>query len=177
MTVTDCVARFIIGPGGKKINQIERDTFTLISIETQDQKNVNRIMIRGTKENVERAKVLFQEFQDAEHVMTITEEMAGYIIRPGGRRIKQISADSGAYINIEGKKTERKVIICGEKENVEMAKMLLQVLLNEYRGSKEKKNKANSFDDNKETKRSDNIEDKTKLFVGGLSWKTTQQTM
>lgn len=126
----------IIGRGGSVISKIKEDCSVQIEIPPNDA-STEVIKVIGTKSNVERAKAKIREIENelatiAEARVIIPKASYKFLIGQGGAKISVLRDEFEVAIQFpdESSKSEE-VIIRGEQDKVEKAKIKLQQLAKE----------------------------------------------
>ncbi|CAB3230126.1 unnamed protein product [Arctia plantaginis] len=124
----------LIGRSGSNVKEIEKKTGALINFKKFSDKEYDVCIIRGRSDATQLAETLVHEFIKQqpliiEETITVPSWACGKIIGQGGDNISSIGLRSGARIRIEGRQSdmapERKVTIKGTKEQIEIAKGLI----------------------------------------------------
>ncbi|XP_046390775.1 vigilin [Ischnura elegans] len=127
----------IIGPRGKLINSIMEDCGGVTIKFPSSESNNDNVVIRGPKEDVEKAKQLLKEMSNERQQTCNCAEVRAkakhhrYLIGRNGARIKKLRDSTGARIVFPTEKDEDKEIITilGTKEAVEKAKAELEATI------------------------------------------------
>ena len=129
----------VIGRGGETIRRLQEESGARIQVE----RDANRVVIRGTADNAQRAKELVLDIVNTppgqasasgikndfvRHVMP-AGGCEGKIIGKGGDSIRELCARTGAKIQID--KDAATVTIQGKQEQVDAAIALVQAIIDE----------------------------------------------
>ncbi|KAK3104810.1 hypothetical protein FSP39_010756 [Pinctada imbricata] len=115
--------RFLLGPKGKRLHQLELDTATKITIPRPDE-NQDAIRITGTKEGIERAKHEIQIISDEQAKLAFERLPVSYIYHPficgpNNSYIDKLRSETGAKINVPPPVIMKdEIVLSGEKEGV-----------------------------------------------------------
>lgn len=127
----------IIGTRGAKIAEVRQRSGAKITVEKDPDNDKCRVVISGTPEQVDRAKVLVRELAEdaqtgtksraeAEDVMEVPQSMVGRVIGKGGETIQRLQKESGAKIDVNTAGGDPcPVRISGSREAVMRARWLL----------------------------------------------------
>ncbi|KAJ8714904.1 hypothetical protein PYW08_004885 [Mythimna loreyi] len=123
----------LIGRGGSNIKEIERTTGAKVNVKEFSGEDHDVCVIRGRSEATQIAETLVHDFINQQPVnvedsITVPAWACGRIIGTQGENINSISHRSGARIKItpsSEKLTERKVLFLGTKEQIRLAKDLI----------------------------------------------------
>lgn len=98
----------IIGSRGAKIAEVRSKSGAQVSIEKTEEKC--KVILTGTPEQIERARVLVQELAaearpgvrrtENEQVVQVPQSMIGKVIGRGGETIKRLQRETGAKIDV-----------------------------------------------------------------------------
>lgn len=119
--------RFILGKGGKKLQEIENGTNTKITIP----RDSDVIKIVGTKEGIDMAKHDIQTLSDEQaklafERLNIPKIYHPFICGPDNEKAKEIANMSGARINIPPPSVDKdELTVAGDKECVQKAVKLI----------------------------------------------------
>lgn len=119
--------RFILGKSGKRLQALELSTATKITVPRPDE-NSDMIKIVGTKENIDKARHEIQIISDEQaklgfERLVIPKIYHPFISGPYGDQLNQLSAETGARINIPPPSfMKNEITIAGDKEGVMKAK-------------------------------------------------------
>ncbi|XP_026746794.1 tudor and KH domain-containing protein homolog isoform X2 [Trichoplusia ni] len=124
----------LIGRGGSNIKEIEKSTGAKLNVKEFTDKEHGVCVIRGRSEATQLAETLVHDFINQQPVniednMTVPSWACGRIIGTQGENINSISHRSGARIKIlpsAEKANERKVQFLGTKEQIKLAKDLIE---------------------------------------------------
>ncbi|XP_071446747.1 vigilin [Hetaerina americana] len=127
----------IIGPRGKLINSIMEDCGGVTIKFPSTESNNDNVVIRGPKEDVEKAKQLLKEMSNERQQNCNCAEVRAkakhhrYLIGRNGAKIRKLRDSTGARIVFPSEKDEDKEIITilGTKEAVEKAKAELEATI------------------------------------------------
>lgn len=123
--------KFILGKGGKTLQQLELQTATKI---TMPRDGSDTIRIVGTKEGVDSARHEIQVISDEQAKLAFERLMIEHVYHPfisGGNTLK-ISEQTGARINIPPPSAQKnEITIAGEKEGVAKAKEMVLAIYEE----------------------------------------------
>ena len=130
---------FILGKGGKKLQELELLTQTKITIP----KDSEFIRIVGTKEGIDRAKHEIQLVSDEQaklafERLNIPKMYHPFICGPENEKAKEIANISGARINIPPLSVNKdELTVAGEKESVQKAvRMIMEIYKDKEKRSK-----------------------------------------
>ncbi|XP_049801128.1 tudor and KH domain-containing protein homolog [Schistocerca nitens] len=141
----------VIGRGGSNIKQIQEETCTKISLKEEKEEEIyNRICeIRGMPEAAEKARLMIRNIIMNQPLITtretfVPESACGRIIGKNGTNIRNISSASSARIQIDrysssrdtyggNVEPERRVVIKGTEEQIELAIALIKEKVEEDR--------------------------------------------
>ncbi|XP_063829204.1 tudor and KH domain-containing protein homolog [Ostrinia nubilalis] len=126
----------LIGRSGSNIKEIERKSGALIHFKKFSDKDYDVCIVRGRSEASQLAETLIHDFIK-EQPLIVDDKIevpgwaCGRIIGVGGENINDISHRSGARVKIDGpnlgdRATQRQVSIKGTKEQIEVAKGLIE---------------------------------------------------
>lgn len=142
------IVRSLIGRNGNNIKMIQEQSNTKINFKDRlDQATDSKIcVIRGTSEACLIAENLIQEFINNQPVIEtedvfVPQVCVGKIIGRCGDRINEIKTLSGAKLNIiDDDRTlpTRRIIIKGSKEQIGLAKSMIEDIVNESLTIKQK---------------------------------------
>lgn len=127
----------LIGAGGRLINSIMEECGNVsIKFPTAESKN-DKVVIRGPKEDVERAKATLLEMSNEKKLSSFTAEVKAnpqhhkFLIGKNGGSIKKIREQTGARIMFPTADDQDKetITIVGKKEAVEQAKAQLEAII------------------------------------------------
>lgn len=134
--------RSLIGRNGKNIKAIQEESHTRISFKDDDGDKQRTCVIRGNRDACIHAKSLILEFIGSQPVlksdeMSVPQNMVGKIIGRCGENIMEISARSGAKVNVCNDKaaSDRKVLLKGTEEQINCAKLLINDIVKMYQES------------------------------------------
>lgn len=119
--------RWILGKKGDRLKELEKQTATKISIPQMNDSS-DLITITGTKEGIEKAEheirlTSDQQSKKASERITIPKVYHPFIIGPYGEYLNNLSAETGAKINIPPPSVMKDdILITGEKDGVMAAK-------------------------------------------------------
>ncbi|XP_066928162.1 vigilin-like [Clytia hemisphaerica] len=136
--------KFILGKGGKRLQELELLTQTKITIP----KESDIIRIVGTKEGIDRAKHEIQLISDEQaklafERLNIPKIYHPFICGPDNEKAKEIANATGARINIPPASVEKdEMTVAGEKDAVQKA---VQIIMDIYK-DKEKRTKTVSVE-------------------------------
>ncbi|XP_037293195.1 tudor and KH domain-containing protein homolog isoform X2 [Manduca sexta] len=126
----------LIGRGGSNIKDIENKSGALIHFKKFTDQEYDVCTIRGRTETTQLAETLIHDFIKQQPLieqdtMTVPGWACGRIIGSGGENITDISHRSGAKVKIESiqasdKVTQRQVTLRGTKEQIQVAKGLIE---------------------------------------------------
>lgn len=135
----------IIGAGGKLISSIMEECGGVsIKFPTPESK-IDKVTIRGPKDDVERAKVQLLELSNEKQLSSFTAEVRAnpkhhrFLIGKKGASIKKIRDSTGARIIFPSNddKDKEVITIIGKKENVETARLQLEAIIKEVNNNTE----------------------------------------
>jgi len=136
--------KFILGKGGKRLQDLELLTQTKITIPKESE----IIRIVGTKEGIDRAKHEIQLISDEQaklafERLNIPKIYHPFICGPENEKAKEIANMTGARINIPPLSVDKdELTVAGEKESVQKA---VKIIMDIYK-DKEKKSKTVSVE-------------------------------
>jgi len=136
--------KFILGKGGKRLQDLELLTQTKITIP----KESDIIRIVGTKEGIDRAKHEIQIISDEQaklafERLNIPKIYHPFICGPDNEKAKEIANMTGARINIPPASVEKdEMTVAGEKDSVQKA---VKIIMDIYK-DKEKRTKTVSVE-------------------------------
>ncbi|XP_028179488.1 tudor and KH domain-containing protein homolog isoform X2 [Ostrinia furnacalis] len=126
----------LIGRSGSNIKEIERKSGALIHFKKFSDKDYDVCIVRGRSEASQLAETLIHDFIKEQPLIVddrieVPGWACGRIIGVGGENINDISHRSGARVKIDGpnlgdRATQRQVSIKGTKEQIEVAKGLIE---------------------------------------------------
>ncbi|XP_062589324.1 tudor and KH domain-containing protein homolog [Saccostrea cucullata] len=144
----------IIGRQGSNIKEIQKTTGTRINFKddnnrAKEEDEKRTMVIRGTAESAQKAELIIREFV-ANMPVVLTEQIfvpssaLGRIIGRGGETIRSISRSANAKVYIDRTKDEyrevdREVQITGTREQIDLAKTLIEEKLQEEKLFRAKK--------------------------------------
>lgn len=123
--------KFILGKGGKTLQQLELQTATKI---TMPRDGSDTIRIVGTKEGVDSARHEIQVISDEQAKLAFERLMIEHVYHPfiSGGNASKISEQTGARINIPPPSAQKnEITIAGEKEGVAKAKEMVLAIYEE----------------------------------------------
>lgn len=131
MTLEYDVSAFgnIIGSGGAHIKEVRHVSGAEVSVEKLN--THTQVKISGTSSQMEKAQAMITELATAKQTPKVTETLEfektvmGSIIGPGGARVKDVRAQSGAEVRVKGVNDVCEVQILGTSEQVQKAKALV----------------------------------------------------
>ncbi|KAJ0174791.1 hypothetical protein K1T71_009899 [Dendrolimus kikuchii] len=136
VTVPKSILPAMIGRNGFNIKDMEKKSGAKIHFKKFSDKDYDVCIIRGKSEATQIAETMVHEFIKqqpviVEDVIEVPAWACGRIIGTAGENINDISHRSGARVKIEGtalsdKITQRKVTFKGTKEQIEVAKGLIE---------------------------------------------------
>lgn len=135
----------LIGAGGKLIHSIMEDCGGVnIKFPAADSKS-DKVIIRGPKDDVEKAKQQLLELSNERQLSSISAEVRAkpqhhkFLIGKNGANIKRIRDSTGARIIFPTDKDEDKevITIIGKKESVEAAKLELETVIKDIANTTE----------------------------------------
>ncbi|CAD7079191.1 unnamed protein product [Hermetia illucens] len=139
LTISNEIVPTVMGRGGANLKVIEEKTGTVIRFREKDDNN-QYCEIRGQLQNVEKAKaMLMKEIQSSPIVneeIFVPQTACGKIIGRCGESLQEICRISHAKVSVDsgdrssGNKT-RRVVITGNRKQVNTAKKLIQDKINE----------------------------------------------
>jgi len=131
--------KFILGKGGKKLQDLELQSQTKITIPRDSE----IIRIVGTKEGIDRAKHEMQVVSDEQaklafERLNIPKMFHPFICGPDNENSKEIASISGARINVPPPSVNKdELTIAGDKENVQKAvNMIMDIFKDRQRKCK-----------------------------------------
>lgn len=148
----------VIGKGGATINNIRNESGARIDAEDRDEDHCE-FTIRGTEEQVQRAKAMLLEradraghhggaaavavgdrIEDGEACETMEFPIAvmGGLIGSRGAKINEVRQTSGAKVQVDKFDERCKVLIAGSDEQIARAKSMIQGLADEAAANAEK---------------------------------------
>lgn len=124
----------LIGRGGSNIKDIERTTGAKVNMKEFTDKEFGVCVVRGRSDAAQMAETIIHDFisqqpVNVEDSMSVPAWACGRIIGTQGENISSISHRSGARIKVLSngdKGTERKVSFWGTKEQIKVAKDLIE---------------------------------------------------
>lgn len=127
----------IIGAGGKLISAIVEECGNVSIKFPGTESNSDKVVIRGPKEDVEKAKAQLIELSNERQLSSFTAEVRAkpqhhkFLIGKNGASIKEIRDQTGARIIFPGNNDEDKevITIIGKEENVLAAKAQLEAII------------------------------------------------
>lgn len=127
----------IIGAGGKLISSIIEECGNVSIKFPTSESNSDKVVIRGPKEDVEKAKQQLIELSNERQQSSFTAEVRAkpqhhkFLIGKNGASIKEIRDQTGARIIFPGNNDEDKevITIIGKEENVLAAKAQLEAII------------------------------------------------
>lgn len=127
----------LIGAGGKLISSIMEECGGVSIKFPPTESKSDKVVIRGPKEDVERAKQQLIELSNEKQLSSFSAEVRAkpqhhkFLIGKNGASIKKIRDQTGARIVFPNSTdTDKEVItIIGKKENVEAAKIQLELII------------------------------------------------
>lgn len=127
----------IIGAGGKLISAIIEECGNVSIKFPTTESNSDKVVIRGPKEDVEKAKLQLIELSTERQLSSYTAEVRAkqqhhkFLIGKNGVSIKEIRDQTGARIIFPGNNDEDKevITIIGKEENVLAAKAQLEAII------------------------------------------------
>lgn len=127
----------IIGAGGKLISAIIEECGNVSIKFPNSESNSDKVVIRGPKEDVEKAKLQLIELSNERQQSSFTAEVRAkpqhhkFLIGKNGASIKEIRDQTGARIIFPGNNDEDKevITIIGKEENVLAAKAQLEAII------------------------------------------------
>lgn len=129
--------KFILGKGGKKLQELELASATKITIPRDSE----IIRIVGTKEGIDRAKHEMQLISDEQaklafERLNVPKMYHPFICGPDNENTKEIANISGARINVPPPSVNKdELTVAGEKENVQKA---VQMIMDIYKDRERK---------------------------------------
>lgn len=128
--------RFILGKGGNKLKELEKNTATKISIPpTAD--SSDKIVITGTKEGIEKAvheiRVTSDEqSKQAYERLEVPKIYHPFIAGAHNEKVNALMSETGVRINIPPLSVQKdEITIAGEKEGVMLSKQRILSVFNE----------------------------------------------
>lgn len=121
---------FILGKGGAKLKELEKQTATKITIPKESESS-GRIVVTGPKEGIEKALHEIQMISDerskqAYERLEIPKIYHPFITGPYGERLRLITEGSGVKLNIPPPSVQKdEISVAGEREVVIKAKHAL----------------------------------------------------
>jgi len=118
--------RFILGPKGKKLQDLELNTATKISIP-KPADNSDMITIQGTKEGIDKAAHEIQCISEEQSKLAferlnVKKEFHPFICGPNNCFIQELIEKTGARINVPPPSVMKdEIVVSGEKEGVHQA--------------------------------------------------------
>ncbi|XP_056002323.1 tudor and KH domain-containing protein homolog isoform X2 [Ostrea edulis] len=167
LNVPSKAAGAIIGRQGTKIKEIQKNTGTRINFKedgrSKEDDSTRTMIIRGTAESAQRAELVIRDFVAnmpviLTEVMSVPSSALGRIIGRGGDTIKSISRSSKAKVYVDRapddyRVVEQEVQLTGSREQIDLAKTLIQEKVQEEKvfrakksvmeANREKRNKSN----------------------------------
>lgn len=127
----------IIGAGGKLISAIIEECGNVSIKFPTSESNSDKVVIRGPKEDVEKAKAQLIELSNERQLSSFTAEVRAkpqhhkFLIGKNGASIKEIRDQTGARIIFPGNNDEDKevITIIGKEESVLAAKAQLEAII------------------------------------------------
>lgn len=127
----------IIGAGGKLISAIIEECGNVSIKFPTTESNSDKVVIRGPKEDVQKAKAQLIELSNERQQSSFTAEVRAkpqhhkFLIGKNGASIKEIRDQTGARIIFPGNNDEDKevITIIGKEENVLAAKAQLEAII------------------------------------------------
>lgn len=129
--------KFILGKGGKKLQELELQSATKITIPRDSE----IIRIVGTKEGIDRARHEMQLISDEQaklafERLNIPKMYHPFICGPDNESSKEIANLTGARINVPPPSVNKdELTVAGEKENVQKA---VQMIMEKYKDRERK---------------------------------------
>lgn len=129
--------KFILGKGGKKLQELELNSATKITIPRDSE----IIRIVGTKEGIDRARHEMQLISDEQaklafERLNIPKMYHPFICGPDNESAKEIANLTGARINVPPPSVNKdELTVAGEKENVQKA---VQMIMEKYKDRERK---------------------------------------
>jgi len=118
--------RWILGKKGERLRELEKNTATKITIPNANDER-DTITITGTKEGIEKAEhelrvISDEQLKKAFERISVPKVFHPWVIGPHSETVNQISAETGARINIPPPSVVKdEIIVTGEKAGVEAA--------------------------------------------------------
>lgn len=119
----------VMGIKGGQIGQIQKDTGTKIDFNFDT--DPCKCFIKGDTEGIEKAKktiqtITMQIMDEASEYLDFPKSVSGILIGTKGSRIRYLQEQSGARIDLDKNGPTCKVRIAGTREQVDMAKYLIE---------------------------------------------------
>lgn len=121
--------RFILGKGGKKLQEIELASSTKINLPRPDEKtNPNVIKISGSKEGIDKARHELEAIHEEQSKLAferlpIPAVFHPFVCGPNKINITRWTEETGAKISVPPQKDE--IVVSGEKEGVLKCKAMM----------------------------------------------------
>ncbi|CAH1773087.1 unnamed protein product [Owenia fusiformis] len=128
--------RFLLGRDGKKLQQLELETQTKITIPRPEEKS-DIVKIIGTKEGIDKAQheiLLISEERSklAFERLPIPKVYHPFIVGPNNSILKQLREETGASINVPPPSVEKdEIVVSGDKDGVISAKQQIMKVYEE----------------------------------------------
>lgn len=145
----------LIGKGGDTIKAISRDTGVRIEVSKDERDSDRTVSLCGSQEAIERASDAIEDVirrarerqqgrveapaaageGDRRKVLQVSQDYVGMLIGKGGEKIKSMTRDSGARIEVsrDDGETERTVTMTGRPEAIEKATLLIEDVIKRAR--------------------------------------------
>jgi len=124
--------RFILGKGGKKLQEIELASSTKISLPRSDEKsNPNEIRISGAKEGIDKARHEIEAIHEEQAKLAferlpIPKAFHPFVCGPNKENIIKWQEETNAKISVPPHKDE--IVVSGEKEGVLKCKAAMMAI-------------------------------------------------
>lgn len=128
--------RFILGKSGKKLQDLELNTATKISIPRSEE-NMDYIKISGTKDGIDKARheiecISEEQAKLAFERLPVPKAFHPFVCGPYNQTIKQLIEETGARINVPPASVDKdEIVVSGEKEGVAKCKQVIMGVLEE----------------------------------------------
>lgn len=128
--------RYLLGPKGKKLQELELATATKISIPRSDDTS-DAVKIVGTKEGIDKAMHEIQVISDvqsklANERLPVQKVYHPFVCGPNNSYVKRLMEETGAKINVPPPSVQKdEIVVSGEKEGVMICKERIMAIYEE----------------------------------------------
>jgi predicted PilT family ATPase len=132
--------RYILGPKGKRLQDLELATATKISVPRQEE-NKDVITITGTKEGIDKARHEIQIISDEQAKLAferlpIPKLYHPFVCGPDNVRVRELMEQTGARISVPPLSVQKdEIVVSGEKDGVHTAIAAIMKVYNDKKAT------------------------------------------